>query len=268
MMDVLINRLLTLRFVSRSAVMRSGKRYALISGILLGLVLGGVWYILSANRLYVMYNKIRVAASRSLDAYAYNMVIDGNKFVPVQDIVNACGVRMNDELLFADLWDIKHNLEQIPWISQVTVKRFLRGVISVSIQEREPAVVFREGQNLYLADRFGKIIVEDNERVFRGLVVVSGEESLLNLNELLFIIDSEPLLSRLVLEVSRIGKRRWDVLLNGDLLVRLPEHKPYYAWHKLAELQRSRAIVTDELSVIDMRVPGKVFLSRKQNKVS
>jgi cell division protein FtsQ len=60
-----------------------------------------------------------------------------------------------------------------------------------------------------------------------------------------------------------VGNRRWNIKLDDvekGLEARLPELDTEAAWHRLAELEKTRALSGKQITMIDLRIPDRLIL--------
>ena len=73
-------------------------------------------------------------------------------------------------------------------------------------------------------------------------------------------------LMALAISAVRVGKRRWNIRLKGDIDIRLPAERVKAAWSRLAEYQRRHGILGGDVKLLDLRLPGRVII-RKNKEV-
>jgi cell division protein FtsQ len=66
------------------------------------------------------------------------------------------------------------------------------------------------------------------------------------------LIESKNLLTR-VRGLVRVGQRRWDVVLDHNQLINLPERNPIRAMKKIVLLHEGRKLLDRDISYIDFR---------------
>ena len=93
-----------------------------------------------------------------------------------------------------------------------------------------------------------------------GLPLLKGSGAPDNAAALVDMMASRPALAKRVAQAARRGDRRWDLVFESGLLVRLPEKKPLRAWERLAYLDRQFDLLSRGLVVIDMRLPDRLVL--------
>lgn len=74
------------------------------------------------------------------------------------EVLPVFGEDIGRNVFFVPLSQRRKELEEIPWVRQATVMRFLPNRLSVSIVERTPVAFVREGSRVQLADADGVIL--------------------------------------------------------------------------------------------------------------
>lgn len=74
------------------------------------------------------------------------------------EVLPVFGEDIGRNVFFVPLAERRKELEQIPWVRQATVMRFLPNRLSISIVERTPVAFVREGSRVQLADADGVIL--------------------------------------------------------------------------------------------------------------
>lgn len=165
----------------------------------------------------------------------------------------------------------KNNMEKLlnevkddPWVKNVRVKRKLPNTLKIEIEEYLPFALLNQDNNMYLIDENGIIIniSEKEKRAYYNLLIVAGEGSKENIYSLFNLLSSDPSLFSRIKTALRIGKRRWNLILDNNILIKMPEKNVLDAWSKLDKILSIRGSEID-LKVIDLRNEDKIFLEEK-----
>ena len=71
---------------------------------------------------------------------------------------------------------------------------------------------------------------------------------------------THPQLMDRVAAAIRVADRRWNLRLDNDIDVRLPEENPQAAWDRLAKLQAEHKLLERDIIAIDLRVPERLVV--------
>ena len=111
-----------------------------------------------------------------------------------------------------------------------------------------------------MIDTEGSVIEGAEPARFAELPLLVGEGAPQRAGNLLALLDRAPDLAEKVVAAVRVGERRWNVVLEGDIEVRLPEVGATEAWQQLAELVREEALLERDVVTIDLRLPDRLIL--------
>ena len=160
-----------------------------------------------------------------------------------------------------DLVQLKTVFEGIPAIENASLMLGAKGILEVGIVERAPVVVWRGDEGLMLLDAQGQSAGFIEARHMRGdLPLISGDGITDKIPEALNIYRTlAPILGR-VRGLVRVGERRWNVVLDRDQVLQLPEDAPIPAVERILALHRVQDILNRDVSVVDIRDGRKPML--------
>jgi cell division protein FtsQ len=167
-----------------------------------------------------------------------------------------------------DLDALRGRVESLDAIASAAVQVKSGGVLTVSVIERVPVAVWRTDEGLQLIDRTGHRVVGLASRVERPeLPLVVGEGADAAIGEALqLFVASAPLTDRLR-GFLRVGERRWDVVLNDEQRIRLPETGALQALEKVIALDAAQDLLARDVSIVDFRNPRRPVLRRGNSGV-
>lgn len=191
-----------------------------------------------------------------------DITVTGRRRTPAAQLVTALGARYGDPILGVDIAAARARIEALPSVRAAAIERRLPGAIHLSIVERQPVALWQTDNRFVLVDRDGHSIPGAIEG-FEDLPLVVGEGAPARTDELFALLASEPELAARVKAAIRVGNRRWNIKLDDvekGLEARLPELDTEAAWHRLAELEKTRALSGKQITMIDLRVPDRLVL--------
>lgn len=191
--------------------------------------------------------------------------LSGRQNTDLNNIINLLGIKRNDPIATLDISKAKQRLESNGWIKSVVIRRNLPSVIEVNLLERKPYALWKYDNTISLITKNGVIITNTPVNTFSNYFMVIGKNANLYIDDLTNIIFNEPILSNMVLSATRVGDRRWNINLNNNIIVFLPEKNIKSAWRKLAQLQNNSFILEKKIQVIDLRIPNRITVKLKNN---
>ncbi len=160
-----------------------------------------------------------------------------------------------------DLEALKASVENIEGVETASLLVGAQGVLEVGIVERVPAVIWRSEEGLVLLDASGEKSGRLNSRLDRPeLPLVTGLGVEKNVDEAMDIFAKLSPVAGRVRGLMRIGERRWDVVLDRNQVLRLPEDDPLASLERIFALHAAQDILNRDVAVVDVRDGRKPIL--------
>ncbi|WBV44207.1 cell division protein FtsQ/DivIB [Pseudoroseomonas cervicalis] len=191
------------------------------------------------------------------------IIVRGQQNTPRELIRAAIGTRHGDPLLAFSPAQAKARLESIAWIESAEVQRNLSGNITVTITERKPFAIWQHNGEFAVVDRDGRVVSADTLDAFGPLPLLVGDGAHRLGAALYDALKQEPEVQRRVQALVLVGERRWNLRLHNGTDVLLPEAHEDVAVRRLAELQRSSALMDRPLAAIDLRLPDRLVVRQQ-----
>lgn len=185
---------------------------------------------------------------------------EGRAAIASDDLVSRLGVRPGDAMLGLDPDAIRARLEKHGRIAAAEVRRLWPDVLSVRVVERRPVAVWRHDGRHRLIDGAGLPFEEARGPRPTGLILLTGAAAPTRARSLLALLATEPDLMGRVRAATLVGDRRWDLLMDEDVVVRLPEIAPAEAWARLGRHQRRSALLDRAVIAVDLRYADRMIL--------
>jgi cell division protein FtsQ len=186
--------------------------------------------------------------------------VEGRGETAVADILSAVSANRGDPILGIDIDAVRQRLEDLPWIESASVERRFPDQLIVSVTEAEPMALWQRSQKLYLVSRDGAVIETANLGKYAKLLIIVGEDAPKKAQDLFDILAQEPELRTHVTAAVLVGKRRWNIRMDNDVDVKLPEDGALGAWRHFADLNRQDNLLDKDVSVVDLRQPDRVVV--------
>lgn len=188
--------------------------------------------------------------------------IAGNTRTPAATIAAALGLEKGQSIFDVDLLAARRRLMALDWIDDAEVRRRYPDSISVKVVEKVPFALWRSPDGLYVIDRAGGIITSRNLPAFAKFPKLVGPGANHGA-EIVDAIASHRVLAARVSVMERIGERRWNLVLDDGVTVKLPEKD----WEKqlgaLEHLIIDKGVLERDISEIDLRSPTHYFFVLK-----
>ena len=258
----------------RRVVPRWRSRHAFIGAAVLAAVavVGGSIWAWQARVPHQMAETARVSLvglTADLGLTVEEVFVVGRHQTPREELLDALNVQRGAPILDIDIHAARQRVLALPWIGQASIERLLPDTLVLHVIERRPLALWQYQGKLAVIDESGEVIVRENVEPFGHLLVVVGEDAPQHTAGLVRMLESQPDLVDRVEVAVRVGGRRWNLRLAGNISVRLPEEDAAAAWQNLAEYQQRHGVLTEEIKMLDLRLPDRVTVRkapRPENK--
>ena len=199
-----------------------------------------------------------------------DIIIRGRKHTKKQDIMNILNISRNHNIMQLDLNDIKEKIESLPWIRKANIQRqYFPNILQIDLQERVVKSIWQFENNFYPIDSEGNII--DSEYIpTTPILLIVGAGATENIKDLMLSIQDDPEIFQRIKVANFISKRRWNIILDdveNGITIKLPEENINEAWKKLLKLNKSVGLLKRKLTIIDLRLKGKIIVKLKQSEL-
>ena len=148
----------------------------------------------------------------------------------------------------------------LPWIDTAVIERALPDVVYLFLVERRPLALWQHKGRFSLIDTRGGIIPLLDVGRFSNLIIVVGRDAPKHASKLLDTLALAPELAKRVKSAVWVGGRRWDIQMDNDVEVLLPESEAIAAWVQLAEMQEQHRFLEKDVATVDLRLPDRIIL--------
>jgi cell division protein FtsQ len=165
-----------------------------------------------------------------------------------------------------DLQDMRARIEGLDAVSSAKLVVRSGGVLDVIVAERLPALVWRSRDGLELLDQSGHRVSSLGSRQTRSdLPLIVGDGADKATQEALALLKAASPISGRIRGLNRIGERRWDMVLDRNMRIMLPEENSVAALESILGLDEVDALLTRDLLAIDLRDPRRTTLRLTDN---
>ena len=193
------------------------------------------------------------------------ILVDGRIETSREDLLRALSLKSGAPILTFNTKLARIRVEALPWVQEVIIKRQLPDVIHLSLLERRPLALWQRNGAFSLIDEIGELIPLADVSAYANLVVLIGKDAPSNVKSLFKVLAKQPQLAERVTAAVRVGGRRWNLHLNSQIEVLLPEKDINAAWAHLATLYGKYRQLFNKLETIDLRLTDRVVVKRGNN---
>ena len=191
--------------------------------------------------------------------------ISGNTRTAPDILVAALGLEPGQSIFKADLQAARRRLLSLDWVADADVRRRYPGSIYVTIVEKRPFALWQSPSGLFVVERSGGVITNRNIDAFASLPKLIG----VGANGGAEVIDAIALhraVSARVKAVERVSDRRWNLILDDGVVVKLPETDWQRQIVTLETLIVEKGVLERDIAEIDLRNSTNYFFVLKSGE--
>lgn len=146
-------------------------------------------------------------------------------------------------------------VNEIPAVASAAIKISAGGVLEINVAEKSPSFIWRKDNIMSVIDETGSFIRIANSRVdYPKLPLVVGEAADLAVSEISSLMQANEYFKDHVRAFIRVGERRWDLILENNVRIMLPQREFLAAFDRLMLMNEAGSLLSGRLSNIDMRL--------------
>jgi len=236
-----------------------GRPWARLSVFILFLgVVGGIWLASSTPAFQKKWHETLVFVSKKTGFELRDVAVVGREKTSQKDLLAAIQCQQGDAMLLIEPSLVRENVKKLPWVYEASVRRQFPDTLIVEVQERQPLALWQNEGTHKLIDDQGQIVPIDDLGEYKKLLVVSGSDAPLQTPVLIRFLDQYPDLKALIQGAQYMRANRWDLYLDHDICVKLPENDVEKAMVRLVALHNDGQLSNNEILVVDLRDPEKL----------
>ncbi|NEX47811.1 cell division protein FtsQ/DivIB [Pseudotabrizicola algicola] len=160
-----------------------------------------------------------------------------------------------------DLAAARARIQELDAIARADLIVRTGGVLEVAITEREPALLWRTADGIEMLDATGHRVASLAARTDRpDLPLIAGDAADAATPEALALLAAAAPIADRVRGLVRVGERRWDVVLDRNQRILLPEAKPIAAIERLIALHQAGDLLGRDILTVDLRTEHRPVL--------
>jgi cell division protein FtsQ len=183
----------------------------------------------------------------------------GNHRTTPDEIVAALGMKAGQSIFGVDLRAARARLMTLPWIADAEVQRRFPDDISVSVIERVPYARWQLESGPVLVEQSGRTITGDPAGKFAGLPLLLGDGAPQHAHGFLEDVARHRVIVKRVRAYQYVSGRRWNLILDNLIIVKLPETGWQVQLDKLDRLIVEDGVLEKDIREIDLRPTSPYF---------
>jgi len=239
--------------------------------VLVVVAAGGLWYQSDGNRarLAAAWTEAVAKIQNRPEFMVTGMQVTGASPAVIAAITDRVHVAFPVSSWDLDLPAIRAQVADLTAVRDVSVGIGARGMLDIAVQERAPVAVWRHGDTLRLIDGEGVITGLIADRADRAdLPLIAGDGARDAIEQALAIFAAAGPVAPRLRGLVRMGERRWDLMLDRDQRILLPETDPVAALERVLAWQGAQQMLDRDVTVVDMRNTDRPTLRLSQTAMN
>ena len=189
--------------------------------------------------------------------------ITGNLRTPPESILAALGFAPGQSIFGADLQSARARLMALDWVKDADVIRRYPDAINVRLIEKVPYALWQSGDTISVVERSGGRITSHDVANYAHLPLLMGDGAPELAAEIVDAVQARRALSARVKAFQRQSMRRWNLILDNNVLVKLPEKNWQGELDTLEHLIIDKGVLERDIVEIDLRDANRFFFVLK-----
>ncbi|MGA9252314.1 MAG: cell division protein FtsQ/DivIB [Roseobacter sp.] len=221
----------------------------------------GTWWLSDETRRATLVDTVVEAKARfetRPEFMVHLMAIDGATDALAQEIRAEVLLEFPLSSFELDLGAIRDRVMTLDPVKTATVRIRPGGVLQVDVERRRPVIIWRDHAGLSLVDAEGFTVRGLSRRMNRpDLPLIAGQGATDHVPEALDIYKAAAPLGDRLRGVVRVGDRRWDVVLDREQRILLPEDGAVEALERVIALDGAQDILSRDIQRVDLRLGAR-----------
>ncbi|WP_417669922.1 cell division protein FtsQ/DivIB [Roseibium sp.] len=175
-------------------------------------------------------------------------------------ILEALEIQEGSSLALFDAEGARERLSDIAWVKQASVMKLYPGTLKINIEEKIPFALWQRGSVVSIINEAGDVITDDVDGRYANLLMVMNHGAQRRAGEIIAALEKVPALRSRVRAAELVGDRRWDLMLENGITVRLPENGMDVALADVVQMDEDNGLLARDIIAVDMRLADRVVV--------
>ncbi|WP_343072336.1 cell division protein FtsQ/DivIB [Roseibium litorale] len=186
--------------------------------------------------------------------------LSGQREIAEFQILEALEIQEGASLALYDAEAARERLDHIAWVKNASVQKLYPNTLKINLEERIPYALWQRGDTVSIITEKGDVITDDVDGRYANLLLVVNHGAQRRAGEIISALDKVPELRPRVRAAFLVGQRRWDLMLENGISIRLPEHGLDAALADLVKMDDDSGLLARDILAVDMRLPDRVVV--------
>ena len=186
--------------------------------------------------------------------------VSGNDQTSEIDILQQLGLDGATSLVALDIGEARKLISEMPWVEDVAVRKIYPGTIEVNLTERKAFGIWQHGTDLSLIEASGSVIAPLLDNKFSSLPLFVGRDAETAAAKFYERFSDWPEIRARVKAYVRVAGRRWDLMLDNGITIKLPEHDLDRAMQVLSTMEEGHQLLERDIAAVDLRLEDRTTI--------
>ena len=184
------------------------------------------------------------------------------------EVLEALDIHPGSSLVTYNAGAALDRLSENGWVASASVRKIYPGTLKIELRERKPLALWQRGALISLIDRDGNVITDDVSDRFAALPLFVGHGAQTLAQDFLALLDRYPAIRSRVRAAVYVSARRWDLVLDNEIEVRLPENNVEAALAELVKMNADAGLMTRDIVAVDLRLDDEIIVRLSDGAMS
>ncbi len=236
------------------------KKAVLIAGGIL--IILGPFYLWSSGYLHQKMTEKYQLLHQKFASFGFrieDVMVEGRTLTSQKDILTVLNAGWGDSIFWLSLPELRQKLQELPWVRSATVQRRLPNVLYIRLAEHRPLAIWQNKSKMYLIDDRGKILENPEKTLPTDFLILTGEGAPEHAATLIEALETFPDIAQKVTGAIFISHRRWDIIVDHKLKLKLSETDLKGSLESFLKLMRDHKLDDKEIISIDLRFKDRAY---------
>ncbi|TMM55012.1 cell division protein FtsQ/DivIB [Sulfitobacter sabulilitoris] len=193
------------------------------------------------------------------------MAIDGASPRVSREIREIVPISFPTSSFDVDVEQVRQAIVELDPVKAVSVRIRPGGVLQIDVTPRTPVAIWRNRDGLTTVDVSGMQVATLERRDARpDLPLIAGPGAQDHIKEALDLYRAAAPLGGRLRGIVRMGERRWDVVLDREQRILLPETGALQALERVIALETAQDVLSRDVARVDMRLGRRPTVQMKK----
>ncbi|GGB36726.1 cell division protein FtsQ [Roseibium aquae] len=175
-------------------------------------------------------------------------------------VLEALEIDTGDSLVLFDANAARDRLTRLAWVKSASVMKFYPNTLQVRVDEWEPYALWQRGETVSIVTRDGDVITDEVDGRYANLLLVVNHGANRRAGEIMAALEMVPELRPRVRAAFLVGDRRWDLMLENGISLKLPQVGMEKALGEIVYMDAESGLLTRDIVAVDMRIPDRIVV--------